>query len=92
MISPEISTSTAVLAISIPGIIQFAIGNVLEPKIMGDSLDLHPVVILMALIFWGMLCGIVGMLLAVPLTAIMKIILEKIEITQPIANIFAGRF
>ncbi|MCA9398484.1 MAG: AI-2E family transporter, partial [Candidatus Omnitrophica bacterium] len=91
IVSPDISTSTAIMAIAIPGVIQFAIGNVIEPKIMGDSLDLHPVVILMALIFWGMIWGIVGMFLAAPLTAIMKIIFSKIEFTKSLAELLAGR-
>ena len=57
LVSPDISATTAVLAIAIPGALQFMIGSVIEPKIMGDSLDLHPIAILMALIFWGMLWG-----------------------------------
>ena len=36
-------------------------GNVIEPKIMGSAVNLHPVTVLMALIFWGMLWGFVGM-------------------------------
>jgi len=91
LVSPDLSTAGAIMAIAIPGAVQFAIGNVIEPKIMGDSLDLHPAVILMALIFWGMIWGIVGMLLAVPLTVILKIILEKIEVTKPYSGLFAGR-
>ena len=91
LVSPNISPATAAMAIIIPGTIQFIIGNVLEPKIMGESLDLHPVVILMALIFWGMLWGVAGMLLAVPLTCVMKIILRNIEFTEPIADLLAGR-
>lgn len=91
IVSPDLSSFAAFSAILIPGVIQFTIGNVIEPKIMGDSLDLHPVAILMALIFWGMIWGIVGMLLAAPLTAIMKIILEKIDYTKPIADLLAGR-
>ncbi|MCA9407238.1 MAG: AI-2E family transporter [Candidatus Omnitrophica bacterium] len=91
IVSPDISSFIAISAIAMPGIIQFSIGNVIEPKIMGDSLDLHPVAILMALIFWGMIWGLVGMLLAAPLTAIMKIIFEKIEYTSPLANLLAGR-
>ena len=55
LMSPDVSVLVAVLAIGVPGGIQFTIGNVLEPKIMGDALDLHPVAILMALILWGML-------------------------------------
>ena len=79
------------MTLLIPGTIQFIIGSVLEPKIMGDALDLHPVVILMALIFWGMIWGIVGMLLATPITAIIKILLEKSELTSSIADLMAGR-
>ncbi len=90
LVDPEISATTAVLAIAIPGAMQFAIGSVLEPKIMGDSLDLHPIAILIALIFWGMLWGVVGMLLAAPMTAIMKILFERLDVTRPLANLLGG--
>ncbi|MBM66740.1 MAG: hypothetical protein CMH55_10945 [Myxococcales bacterium] len=78
-------------AIVIPGSIQFTIGNVIEPKLMGDGLDLHPLSILLALIFWGMIWGPVGMLMAAPMTAIMGIILARFETTRPAAEILAGR-
>jgi AI-2 transport protein TqsA len=91
LVTPEMSPVVGVLAIAIPGTIQFAIGNVVEPKIMGRSLDLHPIVILMALIFWGMLWGIVGMLLATPMTAVVKIFLSKREFTAPMASLLSGR-
>ncbi len=91
LVSPDISGTTAVLAIVIPGIIQFLIGSVIEPKIMGGSLDLHPVAILLSLILWGMIWGIVGMLLATPITSVMKILLEKMEVTAPVAELLAGR-
>ncbi len=89
--SPNVSFGVAVAAIAVPGVIQFTIGNLIEPKVMGDSLDLHPVVILVALIIWGMLWGIVGMLLATPMTAIMKILFERLELTRPLAELMAGR-
>jgi AI-2 transport protein TqsA len=91
LMSPNLSLTAAILAIAIPGAIQFTVGNVIEPKIMGDELDLHPVTILLTLIIWGMLWGIVGMLLATPITAVMKILFSKNEITAPIADIMAGR-
>lgn len=91
IVSPETSVLTAVLAITIPGTIQIVIGNMIEPKIMGESLDLHPATVLMSLIFWGMLWGIVGALLAVPMTAVLKILLERLEPTRPFAEIMAGR-
>ena len=91
LMSPHLSMPAAIMAIAIPGAIQFSVGNVIEPKIMGDELDLHPVTILLTLIIWGMLWGIVGMLLATPITAVMKILFSKNEITAPIADIMAGR-
>ncbi len=72
--------------------IQFLIGNVLEPKLMGESMDLHPITILMFLMFWGLVWGIPGMFLAVPITAILKIILSRIPTTKSWAELLAGRF
>jgi AI-2 transport protein TqsA len=71
---------------------QLVIGNILEPKMLGDSMDLHPVTILLFLTFWGFIWGIPGMFLSVPITATLKIIFSKLELTKPIAEIFAGRF
>lgn len=91
LLMPDISYTKIILSIVLPGSVQFTVGNIVEPKLMGDSLDLHPVVILLALIFWGMIWGPIGMLLAAPLTAITKIVLSKIEVTAPIADMLAGR-
>ncbi len=56
-------------------VMQNIIGNIIEPKIFGDRLGLNPLVILLSLLVWGYLWGIVGMFLAVPLTAIVKIVM-----------------
>ncbi|NJD22354.1 MAG: AI-2E family transporter [Melioribacter sp.] len=58
-------------------VVQNIIGNIIEPKIFGDRLGLNPLVILLSLLVWGYIWGIVGMFLAVPLTAIAKIILSN---------------
>jgi predicted PurR-regulated permease PerM len=58
--------------------VQFTVGNIVEPKIMGKQVNLSPVMIMFALIFWGWQWGIIGMLLAVPLTVLIKIILDNI--------------
>lgn len=91
LLNPELTTVAKVLAIVIPGVIQFAVGNLVEPKIMGQSLDLHPVAVLMSLIFFGMIWGIVGMFLATPITAVIKIFFERMPFTKPAANLLAGR-
>jgi AI-2 transport protein TqsA len=85
------STWTIVGVVAIPGAIQMIIGNGIEPLVLGHRLDLHPVTILLALIFWGLLWGIVGMFLAVPITAVIQIVLSRIETTRPFAELLAGR-
>lgn len=54
--------------------------NVFIPKIMGDAINLHPVVILFSLLVWGKLFGVLGMVFAVPTTAFLKISFEHIFI------------
>jgi len=74
-----------------PGLVQMAIGNGIEPVIMGQRLDLHPITVLLALLFWGLLWGVVGMLLAAPMTAVIRIVLDRVETTRPMADLLAGR-
>jgi AI-2 transport protein TqsA len=79
------------LVLLLPGAVQMTIGNGVEPKIMGDSLDLHPITILLTLIFWGLVWGPVGMLLAAPITAVLRIVLARFDTTRPVAELLAGR-
>ena len=79
-------------AITVVCTIQMISGNFVEPKIMGNSSDLHPVTILVGLMFWGMMWGIIGMFLATPIMAALKILLGRIETTRPIADLMAGRW
>ena len=68
--------STIAVAVVI-GILQTLFFNVIEPMVMGKRLNLNPLVILIAVLIWGYIWGIIGMLLAVPLTAIIKIIISN---------------
>lgn len=66
-------------------LIQFIVGNFIEPKLMGDRLNLSPLVILITLAIWGALWGILGMFLSVPITVIMMIIFSHFRQTESIA-------
>ena len=65
--------------------IQIIIGNFLDPKISGDRLDISPLIILISLSIWGWLWGIAGLFLAIPMTSIMKIIIDNIPDLQPLS-------
>ncbi|MBN2703837.1 MAG: AI-2E family transporter [Pontiellaceae bacterium] len=64
---------------------QMVMGNIVEPKVMGDHLNLSPVVILLSLAFFGWMWGIVGALLSVPIAAAIKIFCENITPLKPIS-------
>ncbi len=66
-------------------IIQQFLGNILEPNLMGLTLNLSPLVVVMALLLWGMLWGVVGMFLCVPITVIIVIILANFPSTRWVA-------
>ncbi|MDA0968305.1 MAG: AI-2E family transporter [Proteobacteria bacterium] len=83
--------SSVLLIIFLPAIIHQIIGNVVEPKIFGDAFGLHPITIILSLIFWGMIWGIIGVLLAAPLTAIIRMSFERFDSTRQIARLLEGK-
>lgn len=80
-----------VVVFSLSVLVQVSVGNIIEPKMMGEGMDLHPVTVLVFLMFWGLIWGVSGMFLAVPITAVMKIIFHRIQTTRPLAELMAGR-
>lgn len=69
---------------------QVLVGNLLEPRLMGNSLNLSPLVILLSLGLWGSLWGVSGMFLCVPITVIAMIICSHFPQTRPIAVLLSG--
>jgi len=58
--------------------LQTTMGNIIEPRLMGRTLNLSPLMVIIFLIFWGYLWGVAGMILAVPILATMTIIFENV--------------
>ena len=73
------------------GLIQLCIGGLLEPKLYGDALNISPFVIIFSLILWGLLWGIVGMLLCVPITFTIITFLAQFRSTRPLAVLLSRR-
>ena len=66
-------------------------GQFIENKLFGSSLDISPIVLLLVTAFWFWLWGIMGMILAVPMAVIAKIILSNIPETRPISILLSER-
>jgi AI-2 transport protein TqsA len=79
----------AFVALLIVGIQQF-LGNWVEPRMLGTRLNVSPLLIILALSFWAIVWGIVGMILAIPLLVVLKIVLDQIPETKPLATLMSN--
>ena len=88
----QFDTYTPFIVVSIGlSAIQMGIGNFLDPKMMGDTLNLSPMVILLSLATWGAIWGIPGMFLSIPIMSTTTIVLSQFETTRPIAVLMSKR-
>jgi predicted PurR-regulated permease PerM len=71
-------------------VVMFVIGNVLQPRMQRDSLNIDPVVVLLSLAFWGAIWGLPGMFLSTPLTVTAIIVLAQFEGSRWIAVLLSG--
>ena len=87
----EIEAYTVLLVFSliITGV-QVLFGAVLEPIFMGKTFSLNVVTVLVMLMFWGFIWGVPGLIMAIPITVILKIILEQIPSTRMMAEMMSG--
>lgn len=69
---------------------QFSIGNFVQPRIMGDTLNLSALVVLLALAIWGAIWGIPGMFLSAPLTVLMMILFAQSDSTRWMAVLLSA--
>jgi len=70
--------------------IQFVVGNIVLPRMQGDSLNMDPVVVLLSLAFWGVLWGMAGMFLSTPLTVMAMVILAQFSGTRWLAVLLSA--
>jgi len=70
--------------------ITFLVGNILLPRMQGDSLNMDPLVVLMSLGFWGAIWGLPGMFLSTPLTVLVMVILAQFEGSRWIAVLLSA--
>ena len=73
------------------GAIQIIVGNLIEPRMMGSSLNISSLVVILALTLWGAIWGIAGMILCVPITVILMIILSQFSATRPVAILLSEK-
>ena len=66
-------------------------GNIIEPRMMGRSLNLSPLFVILSLIFWGYIWGITGLILAVPILGTLTIVLENIESLKFLSVFIRGK-
>ena len=71
------------------GVIQLIIGNYVDPKLMGESLNVSPLIVILGLSFWGAIWGIIGMILSVPISVMLITIFSQIPSTRSISIILS---
>ncbi|APH04287.1 AI-2E family transporter [Bacillus weihaiensis] len=75
IIAATMSTKTVIIVIIIIMALQFIEGNILGPLVVGKSLHMHPIIIMLALLAGGEIAGILGLMLAVPIIVILRVML-----------------
>ncbi|MDR0323757.1 MAG: AI-2E family transporter, partial [Treponema sp.] len=82
---PVILVLTVILAVNM------ILGNILDPKIIGEHVGISPVMILVSLSIWGYIWGFAGMILSVPMTVIIKIVCENVPFLEPVSILIGTR-
>jgi len=79
ILDSRIGFTEKLLVVAAPFVLHNIVGNYIEPKLFGKHMELHPIVVLAALGFWSILWGVSGMVLSVPLVAVLRIVLLQIH-------------
>jgi hypothetical protein len=79
VLDPRLTIASRVAAFLGPTVVHLIVGNFVEPMVFGQSMELHPVTVLLALALWYSLWGISGAILAVPITACLRIVFDALN-------------
>lgn len=83
--------STAVIIVAVTyGLAQFIESNILEPYVVGDKVNLNPMITILVVVAGGMIWGVAGMVLSIPIAGLMKIIFDAIEPLRPLGYLLGG--
>lgn len=85
----EFGNGLLLFVLTITGV-QAVVGGILEPIFMGRSFSINVITILVALMLWGFIWGVPGLIMSIPITVFMKILLQQFEKTKPIAELMSG--
>lgn len=81
----------ALWVLGVVGVIQLIVGNILDPRLMGTSLNVSGVVVILSLAFWGSIWGVTGMILSVPITVMLVIVLAQFDNTRWLAILLSDK-
>ncbi len=84
------SLQTVFFVLILIALVQFTIGNLIEPKIMGETLRINIVTVIFGLVFWGWMWGVPGMIISVPLLVLIKLIFEQFPSLRVLARIMGS--
>jgi predicted PurR-regulated permease PerM len=71
-------------------LVQFLEGNVITPNIIGNAVNINPVILMLGLLLMGTLSGILGLVLTIPMLAVLRILFEASDDLRPYARLMAN--
>lgn len=80
-----------IIVIAIILAVNLFLSGLLDPKIIGEHVGISPLVVLISLVVWGWIWGFTGMVIAVPMTVIIKIVCENIPFMEPVSILLGTR-
>jgi len=85
------TATTAIAAFLLLSTAFIVLGNIVEPRFLGRAMSLSPLVVFLSLLLWGWYLGVIGVVLSVPLTVVIRIICQHVEPLHPVAIMMSNK-